>query len=76
MFERVRQVVADQLGIEQRYVTLAASFIDDLQADSLDMAELLICFEEAFDCVISEITAESIVSVQDVVDYIELQARA
>jgi acyl carrier protein len=69
--ERVRQIIVEQLGVEESEVTPNASFIDDLGADSLDTVELVMAFEEAFDIEIPDEAAEKIRKVQDAVQYIE-----
>lgn len=71
VFERVRDIVVEELGVEPEEVTNDASFLDDLGADSLDIVELIMAFEEEFDLEIPDEEAESISTVQDVVDYIE-----
>jgi acyl carrier protein len=70
VFERVKKVVVEQLGIDDETVTPRAKFIDDLNADSLDIVELVMAFEEEFDIEIPDDAAEKILSVQDAVDYI------
>jgi acyl carrier protein len=69
--ERVRKIVVEHLGVEEVKVTDAASFIDDLGADSLDQVELVMAFEEEFGCEIPDDAAEKIVTVKDAVDFIE-----
>jgi len=68
--ERVKQIVAEQLGVDEDQVTNGASFMDDLGADSLDTVELVMALEEEFDIEISDEDAEKIQKVQDAVDYI------
>ncbi len=68
--ERVKQIVAEQLGVEEDQVTMEASFMEDLGADSLDTVELVMALEEEFDIEISDEDAEKIQTVQDAVDYI------
>lgn len=68
--ERVKQIVAEQLGVEEDQVTNEASFMEDLGADSLDTVELVMALEEEFDIEISDEDAEKIQTVQDAVDYI------
>jgi acyl carrier protein len=68
--ERVKQIVAEQLGVDEDQVTLEASFMDDLGADSLDTVELVMALEEEFDIEISDEDAEKIQTVQDAIDYI------
>ncbi len=67
---KIKQIVADQLGIDEDEVAPEASFIDDLGADSLDIVELIMAFEEEFDLEIPDEDAEKITTVQDAVDYI------
>ncbi|WP_303722597.1 acyl carrier protein [Malonomonas rubra] len=68
--ERVKQIVAEQLGVDEDQVTPDAAFMDDLGADSLDTVELVMALEEEFDVEISDEDAEKIQKVQDAVDYI------
>lgn len=70
-FEKVKEIVVEQLGVEEDEVTLEASFIDDLGADSLDIVELIMALEEEFDLEIPDSEAEKISTVGDVVDYIK-----
>lgn len=74
-FERVRSLIVEQLGVEEDQVTPNASFVDDLNADSLDLVELIMSIEEEFskegaELEISDEDAEKIQTVQDAVDYI------
>jgi acyl carrier protein len=69
--DRIKQIIADQLGIDEDEVAPGASFIDDLGADSLDIVELIMAFEEEFDMEIPDEDAEKIKTVQNVVDYIK-----
>ncbi len=74
-FERVRSLIVEQLGVEEDQVTTNASFVDDLNADSLDLVELIMSIEEEFskegaELEISDEDAEKIQTVQDAVDYI------
>ena len=71
MLDRVKTIVANQLGVDEAQVTEDASFIDDLGADSLDTVELIMALEEEFDTEIPDADAEKIVTVGDVVDYIK-----
>ena len=68
--ERVKQIVAEQLGVDEGQVTADAAFMDDLGADSLDTVELVMALEEEFDVEISDEDAEKIQKVKDAVDYI------
>jgi len=68
--ERVKQIVAEQLGVDGDQVTSDAAFMDDLGADSLDTVELVMALEEEFDVEISDEDAEKIQKVKDAVDYI------
>lgn len=71
IFDKVKEIIVEQLGVAENTVTLEASFIDDLGADSLDIVELIMALEEEFDLEIPDGDAEKIVSVSDVVDYIK-----
>ena len=71
VFEKVREIVVDQLGVEEEEVAMESSFIDDLGADSLDIVELIMALEEEFDLEIPDEEAEKIQTVADVVDYIK-----
>ena len=71
IFEKVKEVIVDQLGVEDEAVKVETSFIDDLGADSLDIVELIMALEEEFDTEIPDADAEKIVTVGDVVDYIK-----
>ena len=68
---KVKKMVADQLGVEESKVTDEASFIDDLGADSLDTVELVMAFEEEFGSEISDSEAEKILTVGDAIKFIE-----
>jgi len=69
--ERVKQIIVEQLGVDEAEVTPTASFVDDLGADSLDTVELVMAFEEAFGIEIPDEDAEKIATVKDAVSYIE-----
>jgi acyl carrier protein len=69
--ERVKKIVVEHLGVENEKVTEEASFIDDLGADSLDIVELVMAFEEEFGVEIPDDAAEKISTVKDAIDYIE-----
>ena len=75
VFEKVRDFIVEQLGVEESAVTLEASFIDDLGADSLDIVELIMALEEEFDIEIPDGEAENIKVVSDVVNYIKANAK-
>lgn len=75
VFERVKKIIVEQLGVDENEVVSNASFVDDLNADSLDLVELIMSLEEEFSAEgkpieISDEDAEKIVTVQDAVDYI------
>jgi acyl carrier protein len=72
--ERVKQIVAEQLGVDADQVTNDASFMDDLGADSLDTVELVMALEEEFDLEISDEDAEKIQTVQNAIDYLSKNA--
>ena len=71
IFEKVKSIIVEQLGVTETSVTMEASFIDDLGADSLDIVELIMALEEEFDTEIPDADAEKIVTVSDVVDSIK-----
>lgn len=71
---KVKQIIAEQLGVDEAQVDATASFVDDLGADSLDIVELVMAFEEAFDLEIPDEDAEKITTVKDAVAYIEGKA--
>ncbi|RJQ12355.1 MAG: acyl carrier protein [Dehalococcoidia bacterium] len=78
VFERVRALIVEQLGVEEEEVTANASFVDDLNADSLDLVELIMSIEEEFSkdgnqLEISDEDAEKIRNVQDAIDYLRDQ---
>src|ERR1041384_1995434 len=73
--EKVKQIIVEQLGVDEGEVTPNASFVDDLGADSLDTVELVMAFEEAFDIEIADEDAEKIRTVKDAVDYISKNAK-
>jgi acyl carrier protein len=68
--EKVKQIIVEQLGVDEGEVTQNASFVDDLGADSLDTVELVMAFEEAFEIEIPDEDAEKITTVQQAIDYI------
>jgi acyl carrier protein len=69
--ERVKEIICEQLGVEEDEVTPNAKFIEDLGADSLDTVELVMAFEEEFDLEIPDEDAEKIVTVSDAITYIK-----
>ena len=71
IFDKVKSIIVEQLGVTDTSVTMEASFIDDLGADSLDIVELVMALEEEFDIEIPDADAEKVVTVGDVVDYIK-----
>ncbi len=68
--EKVKEIIVDQLGVDEKQVTGTAAFIDDLGADSLDIVELVMALEEAFEIEIPDEDAEKIVNVEHAIDYI------
>jgi acyl carrier protein len=68
--ERVRKIVIEQLGVTEDQATNAASFVDDLGADSLDTVELVMALEEEFECEIPDEEAEKITTIQQAIDYV------
>lgn len=71
IFEKVKEIIIEQLGVSETSITMEASFIDDLGADSLDIVELIMALEEEFDLEIPDADAEKVVTVGDVVEYIK-----
>ena len=71
VFDKIKEIIVEQLGVAENSVTEEASVIDDLGADSLDIVELIMALEEEFDIEIPDTDAEKIVTVGDVVDYIK-----
>jgi acyl carrier protein len=70
-FERLKKIIVEQLGVDEEEVTTTASFVEDLNADSLDLVELIMSLEEEFGMEISDEDAERIQKVSDAVEYIE-----
>jgi acyl carrier protein len=68
--QKVKQIIVEQLGVDEAQVDDSASFVDDLGADSLDIVELVMAFEEAFDIDIPDEDAEKISTVKEAIDYI------
>ena len=71
VFDKVKEIIVEQLGVAETAITPDASFIDDLGADSLDIVELIMASEEEFDLEIPDADAEKVVTVNDVVEYIK-----
>ena len=71
VFEKVKAIIVEQLGVAETSVEMDSSFIDDLGADSLDIVELVMALEEEFDMEIPDADAEKVVTVGDVVEYIK-----
>jgi len=74
-FDKVKNIVVEQLGVSEADVQIDSTFIDDLGADSLDIVELIMAFEEEFEIEIPDDAAEKIKTVRDAVDYIEKQVQ-
>ncbi|MGE3843343.1 MAG: acyl carrier protein [Vicinamibacterales bacterium] len=74
--EKVKSIIAEQLSVDEEEVTNDASFVDDLGADSLDVVELVMAFEEEFGIEIPDEDAEKITKVKDAIEYIESHAKA
>ncbi len=75
VFERVKKIIVDQLGVDESLVTMEASFIDDLGADSLEIVDLIMAFEGEFGITIPDEDAESLSTVKAAVDYLKESAR-
>jgi acyl carrier protein len=73
--EKVKQIIVEQLGVDEAEVTGGASFQDDLGADSLDIVELVMAFEESFDVEIPDEEAEKIKTVQDAINYVNAHSK-
>ena len=71
ILEKLKGIIVDQLGVEEGAVKPEATFVEDLSADSLDIVELVMAIEEEFELEIPDQAAESIVTVQDVINYIK-----
>lgn len=74
--DKVKEIIVEQLGVDASEVTPTAHFIDDLGADSLDIVELVMTFEESFEIEIPDEEAEKIQTVKDAVEYIQSHAKA
>lgn len=70
-FDKVKAIVVEQLGVDESQVTIDATYIDDLGADSLDIVELIMAFEEEFSVEIPDDVAEKIKTVKDTIEYID-----
>ena len=70
-FDRLKKIIVEQLGVDEEEVTMQASFVEDLNADSLDLVELIMSLEEEFGMEISDEDAEKIQKVSDAVEFIE-----
>ena len=71
VFDKLKDLIADQLGVDESTITEDSSFIDDLNADSLDMVELVMAMEQEFDIEIPDDVAEKVSTVKDAIDYIK-----
>lgn len=74
--QEVVDIVSEQLGVDKEEIDASKNFIEDLNADSLDLTELVMTFEERFDCEISEEEAEKLKTVGDVIEYVKEKASA
>jgi acyl carrier protein len=74
--DKVKQIIVEQLGVDESEVTPTASFVDDLGADSLDTVELVMAFEEGFGIEIPDEDAEKIQTVHDAINYIQSHSKA
>ena len=75
-FDQVKKIVKEQLGVEEDEIQMNSTFVDDLGADSLDIVELIMAFEEEFNIEIPDEKAEKIKTVEDVVKYIDGETNA
>jgi len=73
--EKVKQIIVEQLGVDEAEVTPTAHFVDDLGADSLDIVELVMAFEEAFEIEIPDEDAEKMSTVKDAIDYVQAHTK-
>lgn len=71
LFNSIKQMIVDQLGVDEDTITEDSSFVDDLNADSLDMVELVMAMEQEFDIEIPDDVVEKVVTVKDAVEYIQ-----
>jgi len=75
VFEKIRKILADQLEIEENKINLESNLVDDLNADSLDIVELIMDVEQEYDITIPDEDLPSVVTVKDIVSYIESQIK-
>ena len=73
--QRVKKIVAEQLGVNESEIKTESSFVDDLGADSLDTVELVMALEEEFECEIPDEEAEKITTVQQAIDYVNVHLK-
>lgn len=73
--QRVKKIVAEQLGVNESEIKIESSFVDDLGADSLDTVELVMALEEEFECEIPDEDAEKITTVQQAIDYVNANVK-
>ncbi|MBO4243085.1 MAG: acyl carrier protein [Clostridiales bacterium] len=71
LFESIKKLIVDQLGVDEGSITMESSFVDDLNADSLDMVELVMAMEQEFDVSVPDEVAEKVATVGDAVEYIK-----
>ncbi|MGE5673908.1 MAG: acyl carrier protein [Mycobacterium leprae] len=71
IFDKVKAIIVDQLGVEEEEVTIESAFIEDLGADSLDIVELIMALEEEFEIEVPDEDAEKLLTVSDAVNYIK-----
>ncbi len=71
LFQNIKSMIVDQLGVDESVITMESSFVDDLNADSLDMVELVMAMEQEFDISIPDEVAERVATVGDAVEYIK-----
>ncbi len=74
LFDKIKEMIVDQLGVDEKDITPESSFIDDLNADSLDMVELVMAMEQEFDVSVPDEVAEKVGTVGDAVEYIAKSA--
>ncbi len=74
--QKVKQIIVEQLGVDESQVDATASFVDDLGADSLDIVELVMAFEEAFDTDIPDEDPEKMATVKDAIDYVDAKKKS